>query len=204
VTDVMSELTRQRVIAIVREPDAETAAARVRALAAAGLALIEVSLVTPGALYAIRTVSEDDSVGAVVGVGTALSAKDVRAAEAAGARFVVSPVVSRAVLRACTKRGLPVFPGAATPTEAHRAMRWGATAVKLFPAGLWTPAVLRDLLTAMPDLPTVPTGGITLDNAAEWVAAGAVAVGVGGTLTRSPDPAATAQALLRALAQARP
>jgi 2-dehydro-3-deoxyphosphogluconate aldolase/(4S)-4-hydroxy-2-oxoglutarate aldolase len=204
VIDVMSELTRQRVVAIVREGDLETAAARVRALAAAGLRVIEISLVTPGALSAIQTLREDDSVDALIGVGTALTAQDVKAAAAAGAQFVVSPVVSRDVLRACTKRGLPAFPGAATPTEAHRAMERGATAVKIFPASLWTPAVLHDVLAAMPDLPAVPTGGITLGNAPEWIAAGALAVGVGGTLTRSLDPATTARSLLDSVAQARP
>lgn len=201
-TDLLTVLSDQRVIAIVREADEEAAVAQVRRLAAAGLRVIEISLVTPGALNAIRRLGGEDLGDVFIGAGTVMSKDDVRSVAAAGAQYVVSPILSRAVLKACTARGLPAFPGVATPTEAHQAMKWGATAAKVFPASLWTPGVLRDLRTAMPDLPTVPTGGVTLDNAADWIAAGALAVGVGGTLTRSATPHETARSLLASVAQA--
>jgi 2-dehydro-3-deoxyphosphogluconate aldolase/(4S)-4-hydroxy-2-oxoglutarate aldolase len=201
-TDVMSLVHAQRVIAIVRERDAATAAAQVCRLSAAGLRLIEISLVTPGALEAIESVRERVEPGTIVGAGTVLTRKEAKSAAAAGAEYVVSPILSRDVLRACFDLGLPAFPGVATPTEAWKAVSWGAAAAKIFPATLWTPTVLRDLLTAMPGLPTVPTGGITLGNAAAWIAAGATAVGLGSTLTRSPDLEAAARSVLQAVSEA--
>jgi 2-dehydro-3-deoxyphosphogluconate aldolase / (4S)-4-hydroxy-2-oxoglutarate aldolase len=201
--DFSSVLADQRVIAIVREHDAKTAVAQVRKLADAGLRIIEISLVTPGALEAIEELN-DELPGTFLGAGTVMCVRDVAAAAAAGAKYVVSPILSRGVLRACAERGLPSFPGVATPTEAHSAMRWGARAAKLFPATLWTPAALKDLRAAMPSLPTVPTGGVTPANAGEWISAGAVAVGVGGALTRSAEVEKTVRALLEATRAARP
>jgi 2-dehydro-3-deoxyphosphogluconate aldolase/(4S)-4-hydroxy-2-oxoglutarate aldolase len=202
-TDLLTVLSEQRVIAIVREADEDTAVATVRRLASAGLRVIEVSLVTPGALGAIeRLRQEQPPDGVFIGAGTVLSPRDVQAVASAGAQYVVSPILSRSVLKACSSLGLPAFPGVATPTEAFKAMKWGATAAKVFPATLWTPGVLRDLRAALPSLPTVPTGGVALDNAAEWIAAGALAVGVGGTLTRSATPDETVRALLASVAEA--
>ncbi len=200
---VLSAIREQGVVAIVRAPDAESAARDVATLVAAGLRVIEVSLVTPGALDVIHAAVASAPVGVYIGVGTAVTPDEVRLASAAGATFVVSPVLRESVLKASLDAGLATLPGVSTPTEALQALEWGTTLVKLFPASLWSPSILREVLTALPALQAVPTGGVTLGAAPEWIRAGAVALGIGGTLTRANDPAVVARALLDAVASAR-
>ena len=101
---------------------------------------------------------------------------------ARGARFVVSPTLDRAVVRYCRDHNVPCMPGAFTPSELLEAWRAGATCVKLFPASAVGPRYLREVLAPLPFLRVVPSGGVSLDNAAEWVRAGAAAVSVGGAL----------------------
>ena len=110
-TDLLTVLTEQRVIAIVREADEDSAVAQVRRLAAAGLRVIEVSLVTPGALNAISRLRAEDLGEVFIGAGTVLSKGDVRDVAAAGGQYVVSPILSRGVLKTCSELGLPSFPG---------------------------------------------------------------------------------------------
>jgi 2-dehydro-3-deoxyphosphogluconate aldolase/(4S)-4-hydroxy-2-oxoglutarate aldolase len=102
---------------------------------------------------------------------------------AAGARFLVSPVLPQGLIGTAHSRGVPVVPGVMTPSEALAAHAQGADLIKLFPASQWSPSSIRDLLQALPQLPLVPTGGIAVDDAPEWIRAGAVAVGMGGSLT---------------------
>ncbi|MFI5910089.1 bifunctional 4-hydroxy-2-oxoglutarate aldolase/2-dehydro-3-deoxy-phosphogluconate aldolase [Dactylosporangium sp. NPDC051541] len=184
--EVLEALRRHRIVAIVRAPDAGTALRRARDLLAAGLRVVEISLTTPGAWTAIESLAEEcagrDDV--TIGVGTVLSPADAARAAAAGARFVIAPTLDRSVIAAARDGGLAAIPGCATPTEMWRATRWGATAVKIFPATLWTPRALAGVLEALPDLRCVPTGGIGPDDVDTWVAAGALAVGIGSALTR--------------------
>ena len=107
------------------------------------------------------------------------------------------------MLRAARDAGLDTLPGIATPSEALQAVDGGSTMVKLFPASLWSPAALRDVLTALPSLEVVPTGGVTLESAPEWISAGAAALGIGSTLTKAHDPAETVRRLLASIAHAR-
>ncbi|WP_375405436.1 bifunctional 4-hydroxy-2-oxoglutarate aldolase/2-dehydro-3-deoxy-phosphogluconate aldolase [uncultured Amnibacterium sp.] len=200
---VSAAVREQGIVAIVRAADAESAARDVATLIDAGLRVVEVSLVTPNALDVIRSAAASAPDGVLIGVGTAVTAEEVQGAARAGARFVVSPVLRERVLKATLDAGLEALPGVATPTEALQALEWGSTFVKLFPASLWSPTVLREVLTALPALQTVPTGGVTIDTAPEWVRAGAVAVGIGGALTRASDPAGAAHALLETIAAAR-
>lgn len=200
---VLDAIRAQGVVAIVRAADAGTAARSVAALVTAGLRVVEVSLVTPGAFEVIRSAVDAAPEGVHIGVGTAVTADEVRLAAAAGAGFVVSPVLRESVLKASLDAGLDTLPGVATPTEALQALEWGTTLVKLFPASLWSPSILREVLTALPALQSVPTGGVTIEAAPEWIRAGAVALGIGGTLTRAEDPAGIARALLDAISSAR-
>jgi len=161
-----------------------------------GVEVVEVPLGVPGALDAVRSlVARFPS--ALVGAGTVMTAADARAALDAGARFLLSPVLRPEVVEAAHAAGAAAIPGAFTPTEIDACMRAGADLVKLFPADRLAPADLRVLLAALPDAKLLPTGGISAANAAEWLAAGAVAVGVGGALTREPE---RAPELLAALA----
>lgn len=154
-----------------------------------GLDVVEVPLGVPGALEAVRELAERFP-SALVGAGTVMSADDAARALDAGARFLLSPVLRPEVVAAAHAGDAAAVPGAFTPTEIDACVRAGADLVKLFPADRLTPADLRVLLAALPGAELVPTGGIAAASAAEWLAAGAVAVGVGGALTRAPERAA--------------
>ncbi|WP_275295412.1 bifunctional 4-hydroxy-2-oxoglutarate aldolase/2-dehydro-3-deoxy-phosphogluconate aldolase [Amycolatopsis sp. La24] len=194
--ELLSELRARRLLAIVRDPDPGRALATVRTLAEAGVRLIEVSLTGADALAVVEKAGEIGNLR--LGVGTVCSVADVRDAVAAGAEFVVTPGFSDA-LDECRRLGVPVLAGALTPSEVIAARDAGATAVKLFPAG--GPAQLRALRDPFPDVPFVPVGGVDVAAAREYLAAGALAVGVGGPLTRAAGLAAKA-AEFRAVAEA--
>ncbi|AZI57054.1 bifunctional 4-hydroxy-2-oxoglutarate aldolase/2-dehydro-3-deoxy-phosphogluconate aldolase [Nakamurella antarctica] len=199
----LETIRAQGVVAIVRASSASDAAETVATLIVAGLRAIEVSLVTPGALDVIRDAARNAPAGVMIGVGTALTESDVDRAVDAGAQFVVSPIVNEAVIRASLAAGVTVLPGATTPTEAVHARELGATLIKLFPASLWSPSILREVLAALPDLQTVPTGGVQPDTAGDWIRAGAAAVGIGSALSQAADPAAATVRLLASIEAAR-
>ncbi|MEV6926067.1 bifunctional 4-hydroxy-2-oxoglutarate aldolase/2-dehydro-3-deoxy-phosphogluconate aldolase [Dactylosporangium sp. NPDC051485] len=196
----MQTLAAQRVLGIIRADGADAAVRAGETLIGAGLRVIEVSLTTPGALHAIERLAARHT-GCVVGAGTVLDEAAARASIAAGARLVVSPNLHRAVVRTAHRYGVAVIPGAATPTEWTQALEWGADAVKLFPASAHSPAVLRDVLAALPQVPVVPTGGVSLESAPQWIAAGALACGIGSALSAHGDEAVSR--LLARLAEAR-
>ncbi len=202
--DIALAIRSQRVIAIVRSASSDEALAAAQSLLQAGLLAVEVSLVTPEALAVISHLVQTAPPGAYIGAGTVLSAEQVLAAQQMGAQFIVAPTVDPDVIDSAVSEGLLVVPGASTPTEATKARSLGADLVKLFPASAWTPAVMGDVLAALPDIDFVPTGGVTLADAPNWVAAGAVAVGLGSALTRGDAEAvrARAVALLASLAAA--
>lgn len=184
-----------RVIGIIRAASAAAAVDSGTRLAEAGLGAVEVSLSTPGALIAI---TELTGTGPLVGAGTVLDGHQAVLAIGAGARFLVCPTLNPEVIRAAHRHGVPVVAGAATPTEIVTALEEGADLVKLFPAAQHSPGTLRDILQAVPHAPLVPTGGVTAATAPEWIAAGAVAVGMGGELTRGgPEEVRTLMASLR-------
>jgi 2-dehydro-3-deoxyphosphogluconate aldolase / (4S)-4-hydroxy-2-oxoglutarate aldolase len=179
----LDDLRDPGVIAIVRRVPAERIAALAHALGQGGVRHIEVTLNTEGALEAIVRLRGALGPGAVVGAGTVMTPEAVADAVAAGAEFVVCPHTDEEVVRAARDRKVPVFPGAFTPSEIVRAWRAGATAVKLFPAGGGGPKYLREVRAPLSDIPLIPTGGVTLENAADFIRAGAVALGVGSALT---------------------
>jgi 2-dehydro-3-deoxyphosphogluconate aldolase / (4S)-4-hydroxy-2-oxoglutarate aldolase len=180
---VIAAITEQRVVAIVRAREAAGAAETTRRLLGAGLRAVEVSLVTPDALRVIEELASETPAGAYLGAGTVLNAKQARECADAGAAFLVAPTVRAEVIETGHDRGLAVLPGACTPTEMMAALDAGADLVKLFPATQWSTASVRDLRASLSALPLVPTGGITLETAPEWLRAGSVAVGMGGAFT---------------------
>ena len=191
------------VIAILRGDFRPHIDAIVDALVEGGVRAIEISLTSPAALPQIEAAAARSAGRATIGAGTVLSADDVRNAAAAGASFMVSPVVDADAIRTALERGLVPVPGAYTPTEALLATRLGAPAVKLFPADTLGPAFVRGLLAPLPFLKLIPTGGVTLDRAAAFAEAGAWAVGVGTPLVGPPvvpgDLAARAAGFVRAM-----
>ncbi|MBD0739945.1 bifunctional 4-hydroxy-2-oxoglutarate aldolase/2-dehydro-3-deoxy-phosphogluconate aldolase [Streptomyces sp. CBMA29] len=173
----------QRVFATIRSESYDQAAATADTLLSAGLTTLEISLTTPFALEAVTTLVREVGDDAVIGAGTVLDAVSARMAIDAGARFLLSPSLDEDVLRTGHRYGVPVFPGVATPGEVVRAMELGADALTLYPATSFTPAWVTDVLAIMPQAALLPCGGITVADAPAWVAAGAVAVGMGSALT---------------------
>lgn len=205
------ELTRsaleQRVFAIIRSDDYEGVTSTADTLIGAGINSLEISLTTPYALDAVTTLRREAGPDCIIGAGTVLDASAARAAIDAGALFLVSPALDADVIRTGHRYGVPVFPGVATPTEMVRALELGADALKLFPASAHDPSWLKDVRAALPQAPLLPTGGVTVESAPEWVAAGAVACGMGSALTAGDDREAVAKrvtALLQRLEEAAP
>lgn len=178
-------MRRERACAILRSDDAEAAGPAMRAAVAGGFRCLEVTLTTPGALELVGELSRRE--GLTVGAGTVLTTGDAEAAVAAGARFLVSPVFDPEVVRAASALGVASLPGCHTPTELLAAHRAGATLLKLFPAPAGGPAWLRSVLAPLPFLRVVPTNGIDADNAADWLAAGAWALGVNAAIFHAED-----------------
>jgi len=170
------------VVAILRGRRAEHLDAVLDVLVAAGIRSLEITLNTPGALETIRRAGARFGTDATVGAGTVRTVADVEDAIEAGAQFLVSPHTDPALQSRARELGAAYLPGALTATEIVAAWNAGAAAIKLFPARLGGPRYLRDLREPLPDIPIVPTGGVSAGNVADWFAAGAVAVGVGGTL----------------------
>jgi 2-dehydro-3-deoxyphosphogluconate aldolase/(4S)-4-hydroxy-2-oxoglutarate aldolase len=182
---VVARIRARRVVGILRCDEPERVGT---AVIEGGIDVVEVPLGVPGALAAISSLSARFP-SALVGAGTVMGAAEAVAALDAGARFLLSPVLRPEVIAAAHAAGAAAVPGAFTPTEIDACMQAGADLVKLFPADRLTPADLRVLLTALPGAQLLPTGGISAANAAAWLATGAVAVGVGGALTRAPERA---------------
>jgi Entner-Doudoroff aldolase len=175
----MKELRDSGIVAVLRLRDHGLALEVCEALVRGGIRVLELTQDDPGALAALRRVAGID---AVVGAGTVLDAATVAAVADAGARFVVSPNTDARVISTARERGLEPFPGALSATEVAGAVEAGAEYVKLFPAGPMGPAYLRALRGPFEHVAFVPTGGIAHDAAGDWIAAGAVAVGLGSDL----------------------
>jgi len=184
--EVRAAIEAQRAVAVVRLESAARLQAAANALADGGVRAIEVTLTMPGALEALATLKEP----ILAGAGSVLDAETARLAILAGARFVVAPVFSPALVEMCHRYDVLAIPGAFTPTEILAAWQAGADLVKLFPAGRLGPAYLKDLRGPLPQVRLLPTGGVSAENAGAYLAAGAVAVGVGGALV---DNAAVAR-----------
>jgi len=181
----LSEIASKKAIMVVRAPSRNAAAAAVGAAVDGGIRVVEVTFTVPGAVDLIRELAEDPRL--VVGAGTVLTVTQADEALAAGAQFLVSPGLDADVLRRAVDSDRLMLPGVFTPTEVIQALDLGACAVKLFPAEIAGPSHIRALRGPLPDLKVIPSGGIRASNAAEWLAAGAVAVGLAGSLSPATD-----------------
>lgn len=189
---VIQQILAQKIIAVVRLDDYARAVDVARALVAGGVTVLEFTLTGAGALDAITATRRALGDAACVGVGTVLIAEEAEAAISAGAQFAVTPAVRPRVIAACVRHNIPIACGGFTATELLEAHEAGAELVKLFPAQLGGPKYLKDILAPLPFLKIVPTGGVSPDNAREYLAAGAVAVGIGGNLVSNKRVAAGA------------
>jgi len=183
---VPAALEETRIVAILRRTDATKAIETTRAILAGGVRAIEVTCDSDGVLDMIRAISAEFGDRMLVGAGTVLDLETAEAALDAGARYIVSPHTDADLIRPLAERGIPVVPGAFTPTEALTAWRAGAVVVKLFPSGPVGPGHLKDLRGPLRQIPFLPTGGITLGNAASFIDAGAWGLGIGSALVDAP------------------
>ena len=188
----IDRIHEERIVAILRRVD--DVDARVAAAVAAGVRVVEITLDSPGAPEAIARARERGD--ATVLAGTVRRPEQVDEAVAAGAEAVVGPAFAPLVLERARALGVPAIPGALTPTEIDAAWRAGAAMVKLFPGSLGGPRYVRDVLAPLAGVQLLVTGGVTADNAADFLAAGAVAVGVGSAL-EDPEEARRLVAAVR-------
>ena len=191
---IPDEVLGPRVVAIGRRLDPSRLAEVTAALREGGVRAFELTLDAPEAIEAIaRLAASDVARGLLIGAGTVLDVPAAERAIDAGARFLVSPHTDPAIVGWAAARDIPCFPGGLTPTEILLAWRAGAAGVKLFPASAVGPSFVREVRGPLREIPFIPTGGVTAESAAEYVRAGAVAVGLGSWLTGSGEPALVAE-----------
>ena len=182
-TDVLQRIREIGVIPVVRASSEEEAISVVEAIKAGGLPILEITMTVPRAVQLIQTLSARYGSQAIVGAGTVLDPESARACILAGAQFIVSPALNLETIACCRELGVAVIPGALTPTEIVMAWNAGGDLVKVFPAGAMGGAsYLKSLKAPLPQIELIPTGGVTLANAAGFIQAGAAALGVGADL----------------------
>ena len=183
--EIVSRLIDIGVIAVVRTDRAEQVMPIAEALIAGGVNAVEITLTVPNAEMAIAAARDKFRDTALIGAGSVLNVAQCHSVLKAGAQFVVSPVGNVRLIEVTHKVDRPVMLGAFTPSEAQLVHEWGADFVKLFPADQLGPAFIKAIRTPMPHLRIVPTGGVDLNTAADFLKAGCVALGVGSSLLKS-------------------
>jgi 2-dehydro-3-deoxyphosphogluconate aldolase / (4S)-4-hydroxy-2-oxoglutarate aldolase len=183
IDDVIRRIGEIGIVPVVRAATVEEATRAVEAICAGGIPIVEITMTVPDAITVIRQVARQYRTDVLIGAGTVTTAHQAEQCIAAGAEFIVSPGLSFPVLSAAQTLGKLAIPGALTPTELMNAQQNGAKLVKIFPCGnVGGPKYLKSLRAPFPDAALIPTGGVNLSNAAEFIAAGAFALGVGAEL----------------------
>ncbi len=177
--EIVRQIEQLGVVAVIRLRDPGKLRAVVDALTAGGVKALEVTMTVPGAVDLIRGLAPALPEGFLLGAGTVLNATIAHAVIGAGAQFVISPVFRREVIAACHEHDVPAMPGCFTPTEILEAHDAGADIVKVFPATTLGPQYIKDVRAPLPQVKLMPTGGVSPENAGEWIRAGAVAVAAG-------------------------
>ena len=178
------------IVAVVRAPDSDQLVHVARALADGGVGVVEITMSVPNALDVLRQVRQELGDRLLLGAGTVLDAETARSVLLAGAEFIVAPTLNLDVIRLCRRYGKLVMPGAFTPTEILTAWEAGADIVKVFPADVVGPAFFKALRGPLPQIRLMPTGGVNLTTAADFLKAGACCLGIGGQLV---EPKAVAE-----------
>ena len=181
-TDILQRILEKKAIAVIRMTDVARLMRVIEAIRAGGIECVEITMTVPGAVDVIRDVSQSIGDEALIGAGTILDAETARQAIEAGADFIVGPVLDRGVIETAHRYEKVVIPGAFTPGEIVAAWRADADIVKVFPATVLGPGYFKDLRGPLPQIRLCPTGGVTVENAGEWIKAGACCVGIGTDL----------------------
>jgi 2-dehydro-3-deoxyphosphogluconate aldolase/(4S)-4-hydroxy-2-oxoglutarate aldolase len=199
---VITRIKECGLVAVVRAESAEKAEEIAEACIAGGVSAIELTFTVPSADKIIESLADKYKKGEIiVGAGTVLDPETARIAILRGAQYIVSPSLNLDTIRLCNRYRIPVMPGIMTPTEAVAALEAGADILKVFPGGLFGPSVIKDFKGPLPQADFMPTGGVTLENAGEWIKAGAVAIGAGSALTlgSKEEVISKAKAFLKAI-----
>jgi 2-dehydro-3-deoxyphosphogluconate aldolase/(4S)-4-hydroxy-2-oxoglutarate aldolase len=194
-TDVIKQIRDIGVIPVVRATTADEAMRAIDAIREGGITVLEITMTVPNAFSVIEQVTTRFGSDALVGAGTVLDAEDAKSCIASGAQFIVSPALNLETIAYCREQDVAVMPGALTPTEVVQAWNAGADFVKVFPAGaVGGPSYLKLLKAPLPQIELVPTGGVSLKTAADFIKAGAAALGVGADLVAGQSSAITEKA----------
>jgi 2-dehydro-3-deoxyphosphogluconate aldolase/(4S)-4-hydroxy-2-oxoglutarate aldolase len=173
------------IVAVVRAENAEKALKITEAVKKGGIDAIEITMTVPGAVDVIKQLTDEYSKEEVlIGAGSVLDAETARACILAGAEYIVSPSLDEETIAMCNRYQKAVMPGAMSVTEVVKAMEYGADIVKIFPATLFGPKIIKAVKGPLPQAPLMPTGGVSLDNVKDWIKAGSLAVGVGSSLSK--------------------
>lgn len=182
-SDTLAHIRQLGLVPVVRAASADEAMRAIDAIKEGGIDVLEITMTVPGAVRVIEQVCERYAADAVIGAGTVLDPETARLCILAGAQFIVSPSTNYDTIALCRRYGIPVMPGALTPTEVVNAWQAGADMVKVFPcSALGGASYLKALKAPLPQIELIPTGGISQENAAQFIAAGAAALGIGADL----------------------
>ena len=179
---ILQRILEKKAIAVIRMTDVARLTRVIAAIRAGGVECVEITMSVPGAMDVIKDVSRSIGDKALIGAGTVLDAETARQAIEAGAEFIVGPVLDLGVIEVANECGKVVIPGAFSPSEIVAAWQAGADIVKVFPATVLGPGYLKDLGGPLPQIRLCPSGGVTVENAGEWIKAGACCVGIGTDL----------------------
>jgi 2-dehydro-3-deoxyphosphogluconate aldolase/(4S)-4-hydroxy-2-oxoglutarate aldolase len=180
---IIARIKEAGLVAVIRAENSEQAIRITEACITGGVAAIEITFTIHGAQHVIEDLAKRFASGEIIiGAGTVLDPETARIAILSGAQYVVSPCLNTETVRLCSRYQIPVMPGAMTIKEVVECMESGADIVKIFPGELFGPAIIKAIRGPLPQAQMMPTGGVSLENVGEWIKAGAVAVGVGGSL----------------------
>lgn len=180
--DVLREIENSGVVAVIRMKEADKLRGVIDALLEGGVRALELTMTVPGAVGLIEELARNLPGEFQLGAGTVLDPETARQVILAGAKYIVAPTLNLDVIQMCHRYDVAIMPGCFTPTEILTAWQAGADVIKVFPATTLGPGYLRDVRAPLPQVRLMPTGGVTMENAGEWIKAGAVAIGVGSAL----------------------
>ncbi|OGU32179.1 MAG: 2-dehydro-3-deoxyphosphogluconate aldolase [Ignavibacteria bacterium GWA2_35_9] len=179
---ILDEILKRKVVAVLRIKEEEKLKKVIEAINKGGISVVEITMTVPNAIQLIEKMSKELDKNILLGVGSVLNKSIAEDAIKAGAKYVVSPVLKKEIIEASHKHDVPVMPGCFTPTEIQTAYEFGADIIKVFPADVVGMAFFKAILAPLPHLKLMPTGGVSLTNAGDWLKAGACAVGIGSAL----------------------
>ena len=179
---ILAEIFKRKAVAVVRIKEADKLRKVIDAINEGGISVAEITMTVPNAIQLIEQMSKEVDENIILGVGSVLNAKVAEDAINAGAKYVVSPIFKKEIIETAHKFEIPAMPGCFTPTEIQTAYEAGADIIKVFPADVLGMAFFKGVLAPMPHLKLMPTGGVSLTNAGDWIKVGACAVGIGSAL----------------------